>query len=71
MEAPGHEPVPAGELDRRVAAFRERLRAAGIDAALIVESADLYYLTGTVQDAHLVVPADGAVTENEGVGGGL
>ena len=27
------------------------------DAALIVESSDLYYLTGTNQDAHLVVPA--------------
>jgi Xaa-Pro dipeptidase len=56
---PQPEPVPADEVRRRVGAFQERLRADGIDAALLVESADLYYLTGTVQDAHLVVPADG------------
>lgn len=31
----------------------------GIDAAVLVETADLYYLTGSVQDSHLLVPADG------------
>ncbi len=54
--------VPADEIERRVAAFQTGLVAASIDAALIVESADLYYLTGTVADAHLVVPAAGAPT---------
>jgi Xaa-Pro dipeptidase len=52
--------VPAAEIDRRVRAFQAALAADGLDAALIVESADLYYLTGTVADAHLVVPATGA-----------
>jgi Xaa-Pro dipeptidase len=51
--------VPRQEIEQRIAAFRRALQAAGIDAALIVESSDLYYLTGTNQDAHLVVPADG------------
>jgi Xaa-Pro dipeptidase len=54
-----YEAVPEDEAARRVRAFQEGLAAAGIDAALIVESADLYYLTGTVQDAHLLVPAEG------------
>jgi Xaa-Pro dipeptidase len=51
--------VPRQEIDRRVGAFQAALVAEGLDAALIVESSDLYYLTGTNQDAHLVVPASG------------
>jgi len=51
--------VPAGEIERRLAAFRETLRDGGIDVAVVVQNADLYYLTGTVQQSHLVVPADG------------
>lgn len=31
----------------------------GLDAALIVQRVDLYYFSGTGQDAHLFVPADG------------
>ncbi len=54
--APG---VPSEEIARRIDAFQAGLVADGIDAALIVEASDLYYLTGTVQDAHLVVPAAG------------
>jgi Xaa-Pro dipeptidase len=51
--------VPRQEIEQRIAAFQEALQAAEIDVALIVESSDLYYLTGTNQDAHLVVPAAG------------
>jgi Xaa-Pro dipeptidase len=51
--------VPRQEIDRRIGAFQAALEADGLDAALIVESSDLYYLTGTNQDAHLVVPAAG------------
>lgn len=51
--------VPAEEIARRIAGFQAGLSGEGIDAALIVESSGLYYLTGTVQDAHLVVPAAG------------
>jgi Xaa-Pro dipeptidase len=51
--------VPAAEIERRVSGFQEGLRREGLDAAIVVESSDLYYLTGTVQDAHLVVPAEG------------
>ncbi len=51
--------VPRQEIERRIGAFQSALQADGLDAALIVESSDLYYLTGTNQDAHLVVPAAG------------
>jgi Xaa-Pro dipeptidase len=52
-------PPPADEIDRRMAAFQTGLRRDGLDAALVVQSADLVYLTGTAQNAHLVVPAEG------------
>ncbi len=51
--------VPRQEIETRIGAFQAALQADGLDAALIVESSDLYYLTGTNQDAHLVVPAAG------------
>ncbi|MFP4387370.1 MAG: M24 family metallopeptidase [Desulfococcaceae bacterium] len=52
--------VPAPELGRRIGAFQDRLRADGIDGALILQKADLFYLSGTAQDGILYVPADGA-----------
>ena len=45
-------PVPGVEIERRLAAFQATLRAEGIDAALVVQNADLYYLAGTVQQSH-------------------
>jgi Xaa-Pro dipeptidase len=50
-------PPPAEEIDRRVAAFQTGLQRDGLDAALVVQSADLVYLSGTAQNAHLLVPA--------------
>jgi Xaa-Pro dipeptidase len=52
-------PPPAEEIARRIAAFQAGLQRDGLDAALIVQSADLVYLSGTAQNAHLVVPASG------------
>jgi len=51
--------VPRGELERRIGAFQARLRHDGVDAALILQNADLYYLAGTVQQSQLLVPAEG------------
>jgi Xaa-Pro dipeptidase len=51
--------VPREEIDRRVSGFQAALRAEGLDGALVVQDVDLYYLTGTAQSAHLVVPAEG------------
>jgi Xaa-Pro dipeptidase len=46
-------------MERRIAAFQAGLQRDGLDAALVVQSADLVYLSGTAQNAHLVVPATG------------
>jgi Xaa-Pro dipeptidase len=51
--------VPAEEIERRLSRFRSSLAAAGLDAALVVQSTDLAYLSGTNQQAHLLVPAQG------------
>ncbi|MBA2536818.1 MAG: aminopeptidase P family protein [Actinobacteria bacterium] len=51
--------VPREEIENRTRAFQEALSAEGLDGALIVQDVDLFYLSGTAQNAHLVVPADG------------
>ncbi len=50
---------PPEEIERRLRRFAEALREDGLDAAVVVQSTDLAYLTGTNQQAHLIVPADG------------
>lgn len=51
--------VPAAEVDRRIGALKDRLAEAGTEGALIVQKADLFYFSGTAQDAHLYIPQDG------------
>jgi Xaa-Pro dipeptidase len=51
--------VPRDEIERRLLAFQKVLRTQGLAGAIVVQSVDLYYLTGTTQSAHLVVPAEG------------
>lgn len=51
--------VPGAEIAGRLVALQGLLSENGVDAAVIRQNADLYYFTGTVQDAHLVVPASG------------
>jgi Xaa-Pro aminopeptidase len=51
--------VPRDEIERRLTRLQEALRAEGLDGALVVQDVDLYYLSGTAQNAHLVVPAEG------------
>ncbi|MBI3003738.1 MAG: aminopeptidase P family N-terminal domain-containing protein, partial [candidate division NC10 bacterium] len=50
--------VPAPEIARRLALLQKRLQALDLDAALILQNADLYYFTGTIQDGVLLVPAE-------------
>lgn len=51
--------TPRTELDSRLAKFQAKLRSGNLDGAFILQKADLFYLTGTVQDGVLFVPADG------------
>jgi len=51
--------VPPYEIKSRTADFQELLCRHGIELALVRQNADLYYFSGTVQDAHLFIPAEG------------
>ena len=51
--------VPGQEVKIHVSRFQEAMKGNGIDAALILQGADMFYLSGTVQDAVLCVPAEG------------
>jgi len=51
--------TPKEEISGRLAAFRERLADAGLDAGFVVQNADLFYFTGSIQQGILVVPAAG------------
>jgi Xaa-Pro aminopeptidase len=53
------ELTPHDELMRRITRFQEALQANGLDGALIVQSTDLYYFSGTSQQSHLYVPTFG------------
>jgi Xaa-Pro dipeptidase len=52
--------TPLEEIDRRIKTLQSAMADNGLDAALIVQRVDLFYFSGTGQDAHLFVPADGS-----------
>jgi len=47
-------------LKARTQRLQEKMRAKGIPGALIRQNADLYYFSGTMQEAYLFVPLSGA-----------
>lgn len=47
------------EIANRLVALQALLTKNEVDGAVIRQNTDLYYFTGTVQDAHLIVPASG------------
>jgi Xaa-Pro dipeptidase len=51
--------TPKSEIDQRIEKLKNQLDQKRIDAALLVQRADLFYFTGTVQEAHLYVPVEG------------
>ncbi|NLI81780.1 MAG: aminopeptidase P family protein [Deltaproteobacteria bacterium] len=51
--------VPISDLAGRIVSLQALLMKNEVDAAIIRQNADLYYFAGTVQDAHLVIPAKG------------
>ncbi|SPD75957.1 Creatinase [uncultured Desulfobacterium sp.] len=51
--------TPQSELSDRITRFQKRLKSSAIDGALIIQKADLYYFSGTAQNAHLYIPAEG------------
>ena len=51
--------TPKSELDQRIAKFQDCLQQKNIDGAIIIQNADLFYFTGTIQRSHLFIPAEG------------
>ncbi|GFO53655.1 peptidase M24 [Geomonas sp. Red276] len=51
--------TPKNELEYRFRMLQREMAATGLDACLLVQNADLFYFTGTVQSGILYVPAAG------------
>ena len=51
--------TPATEIDRRIEQLQQQLLQAGLDGALILQNTDLFYFSGTIQQSHLYIPAQG------------
>ncbi|HIJ88598.1 MAG TPA: aminopeptidase P family protein [Desulfuromonadales bacterium] len=51
--------TPATELEYRCSKLQEYMASASLDAVIIVQNADLFYFTGTVQSGNLYIPASG------------
>jgi Xaa-Pro dipeptidase len=51
--------TPADELENRIRGLQHYLRSQNLDGALIVQNTDLFYFAGTIQQAHLYIPAQG------------
>ena len=53
------ETTPKTEIDSRIGKLQERLKEQEIEAAIITQSVDLFYFSGSCQKGHLIVPAEG------------
>lgn len=51
--------TPAAELEHRCSRLQSRMAEAGLDAVILVQNADLFYFTGSIQNGCLYVPLDG------------
>ena len=47
------------EIDQRIEKLQRRLLQEGVDGALILQNTDLFYFSGTIQQSHLYIPAQG------------
>ena len=51
--------TPKEEMETRIGALQAALSKANIDAAIIVQNADLFYFSGTIQRGYLLIPSHG------------
>lgn len=51
--------TPPTELESRAERLRHRMDANGIDAVIIIQNADLFYFTGSVQNGVFILPLSG------------
>jgi Xaa-Pro aminopeptidase len=52
--------TPLEEIQQRIKALQNAMENCGLDGSLIVQRIDLFYFSGTGQDAHLFVPVQGS-----------
>jgi Xaa-Pro aminopeptidase len=50
--------TPRSEINQRLENLKNQLEENNVGAALIVQRADLFYFSGSIQEAHLYVPVD-------------
>jgi Xaa-Pro aminopeptidase len=55
----GLELTPSDEIRARTKALQNKMREKDIDLSLILQNADLFYFTGTLQRGYLCIPQDG------------
>jgi Xaa-Pro aminopeptidase len=48
--------IPKDEVNRRIGMLKRLMEKSNMDACLIVQKADLFYFSGTAQEAHLFIP---------------
>jgi len=53
------ETVPKAEIEKRISRFQTRLVAGSLDGAFILQNADRFYFSGTIQTAVLFIPSQG------------
>jgi Xaa-Pro dipeptidase len=51
--------TPKAELESRIRKLQAHLAANDLDGALILQNADLFYFSGTIQQSHLYIPIEG------------
>ncbi len=51
--------TPAAELEARCGKLQALMAAQGLDAVIVAQNADLFYLTGTTQSGNLYLPVEG------------
>ena len=54
-----HLNTPKAEIDARIHQFQAALKRLNVEASLILQKTDLFYFSGTIQQASLYVPAEG------------
>lgn len=55
----GFQMIPQSEIENRMNILKEGLKNIGVDAVLVIQKMDYYYLSGTTQDGLLFLPTEG------------
>ena len=55
----GFRYTPFEEIEGRISRLRKAMETQGMEALLVVQKMDLYYLSGTTQDSSLLIPLEG------------